>query len=73
MASNRELYSMMNSLNFTGSVTQPDGDRLSELKVGEQPAKGFEFCPYKLIRKYPFLYCSKQDSDDVGILDRDCD
>lgn len=55
----------MNSLNFTGSVTQPDGDRLSELKVGEQPAKGFEFCPYKLIRKYPFLYCSKQDSDDL--------
>ncbi|KAI1762489.1 hypothetical protein GGR53DRAFT_468238 [Hypoxylon sp. FL1150] len=65
MASNRELYAMMSNMSFSGSVTEPAGDRLFDLKVGEHLAKGFEFCPYKLIRKYPFLYHSKQDGEDL--------
>ncbi|XXG96625.1 ATP-dependent DNA helicase yku80 [Hypoxylon texense] len=63
MASNRELYSMMSSMSFSGSITQPARDRLTELKVGDRPSKGFEFCPYKLIRKYPFMYESEHSRD----------
>lgn len=67
MASNRELYSMMSNMGFSGGVTQPARDRVTELRVGDRLAKGFEFCPYKLIRKYPFLQ-GKKSNQDVGIL-----
>ncbi|KAI0180973.1 hypothetical protein GGR52DRAFT_13518 [Hypoxylon sp. FL1284] len=56
MATNHELLSMMNTIGFSGAVAEPARHRLSDLNVGERPAKGFEFCPWKLILRYPFMY-----------------
>ncbi|KAI1772359.1 hypothetical protein F4818DRAFT_444189 [Hypoxylon cercidicola] len=56
MASNQELYSMMRNMNLSGNITRPASEGFFELRFGDRPAKGFKFCPFKLITKYPSVY-----------------
>ncbi|KAI1074340.1 hypothetical protein F5B20DRAFT_586356 [Whalleya microplaca] len=37
-----------------------------DLTVGEQSEEGLEFCPFKLIRSYPFMFVNKANQDTVG-------
>lgn len=56
----------------TAGSPEPTRDvpKLPDMKIGDKSKRGVAFCPWKLIRGYPYRYAGKDDQEAVSVLPR---